>query len=153
MVELAPLLFDNGALAPRACVVRASRGARRSSTRVLTLRAEDRGILNNRRIEYPRQAEDRYVSSIEYRVSLSSTRDPCNRIDSRKATGQAAQKQQSLHEGAINCGQSKRQSTEEQEARTNKGKRPENNKASMREQQVSGQQEQEAQTNKGKRPE
>ena len=55
---------------------------------------EDRGILNNRRIEYPRQAEDRYcVSSIEYRVSTSSTRDPCNRIDSRKAT--------SLHEGAI----------------------------------------------------
>ena len=37
-------------------------------------------ILDNRRI-------DRYcVSSIEYRVSTSSTRDPCNRIDSRKAT-------------------------------------------------------------------
>ena len=50
-----------------------------------------------------------------FRVSTSSTRDPCNRIDSRKAT--------SLHEGATKSpcgsihGQSKRQTTGGQAAR------------------------------------
>ena len=100
-------------------VFRVSRGARRGvSTRVRDDYFERRiervssttdpcNRIDNRRI-------DRYhVSSIEHRVSISSTTDPCNRIDSRKAT--------SLHEGAINRGQSKRQSTEGQVARHQQG--------------------------------
>ena len=66
-------LHNGGALAPRVSKrvrVRVSRAARRGvSTSVSRrlLRAEDRGILNNRRIEYPQQPEDRSVPRFEYR--------------------------------------------------------------------------------------
>ena len=96
-------------------------GARRCSTRVSTLRAEDRGILNNRRI-------DRYcVSSIEYPqqqiLVIGST--------AGRQQGQAARKHQvSMREQS-------------------KGKRPDNQQGqAARKQQVSmrEQREQEART-------
>ena len=59
---------------------------------------------------------------------VSSTTDPCNRIDSRKATGQAARKQQvSMREQQVSM---REQSIAVKASGSRpKGKRPDNNKS------------------------